>query len=134
MNLQREKYYRLLFLVSAIYDIVLGIIFTFFSSWAFALLGIKEKMPDFSGYLSLIGAFLLVIGIAYFLIYRGNLEKNRDLITVGVLYKLAYCTIAFAYLAMGSIPHHIFVSLFGIADLIFFVLMLECRLHLKKTV
>jgi hypothetical protein len=134
MNPKREKYYRLLFLVSAIYDIVLGIVFIFFSSWAFALLGIKEKLPDFGGYLSLIGAFLLVIGIAYFLIYRGNLEKNHDLITIGVLYKLAYCTIAFVYLAMGPIPHHLFVTLFGIADLIFFILMLEFRLYLRKTV
>ena len=97
MTLKREPFYRKLFLVAAIYDIVLGIVFTFFYKAAFAVLGIAHKLPDFGGYVSLIGAFLLVIGIAYWLIYQGDLIQNRDLILVGALYKLAYSAIAFFY-------------------------------------
>ena len=134
MNASKEKYYRGLFLTAAIYDISLGVIFTFFSGPAFRLLGIGEKLPEFGGYLSLIGAFLFVIGVAYLLIYRGDLRKNVDLITVGALYKFAYCVIAFFYFAKGTVPHMIFVGLFGVIDFIFFVLILECLVCLNRSI
>jgi hypothetical protein len=121
-----------MFLIAAIYDILLGIIFTFFSKFSFQLLRIADKLPQFGGYMSLIGAFLFVIGIAYALIFWGDLYRNRDLITVGALYKFAYCAIAFYYFAIGDVPHVIFVSLFGVADFIFLILMVECRLFLRK--
>lgn len=132
MSTAREKYYRGLFLASAIYDMFLGIVFTLFYKSAFDLLNISDKLPQFGGYISLIGAFLFVIGIAYYLISRGDLRQNRDLILVGVLYKLAYCVTAFYYFAVGNVPHIIFVSLFGVVDFIFFVLMTECAISLRK--
>jgi formate/nitrite transporter FocA (FNT family) len=132
MSPKREKFYRTLFLIATVYDISLGIIFTFFYRAPFKILGIANKMPASGAYLSLIGAFLFVIGIAYYLIYRGDLLKNRDLVTVGTLYKLAYCLVAFYYAVVGDIPHLIFVLLFGSCDFIFFILMLECRLYLHK--
>ncbi len=131
MNPGREKYYRAMFLVAAVYDIVLGIIFTLFPEPAFRFLGIAEKLPEFRGYLSLIGAFLFVIGCAYWLIFKGDLHRNRDLIAVGALYKLAYSAVAFYYLAIGNVPHLVFVAVFGVADLIFWVMMVECRLFLR---
>lgn len=132
MSPARNRFYKGLFLAGTIYDVTLGIVFTFFAGSAFSLFGISEKFPQFPGYLSLIGAFLLVIGIAYLLIYLGDLYQNRDLITVGALYKLAYCSIAFYYFAIGNIPHILFLTLFGVADLIFFILMVECRWFIAK--
>jgi hypothetical protein len=132
MSESRIKYYRVLFLIAAVYDIFLGIIFTFFYKSAFALLKISEKLPEFGGYLSLIGAFLFVIGVAYYLIYRGDLIKNRDLIIVGALYKLAYCAVTFCYFAIGNIPHILFLSLFGVVDFIMFILMVECLIFISK--
>jgi len=132
MNPKREKFYRALFLIATVYDVVLGIIFTFFYRTAFEILGITNELPQRGAYLSLIGAFLFVIGVAYYLIYRGDLLRNRDLVTIGALYKLAYCLIAFGYAAIGDVPHMIFVFLFGGCDLIFFILMVECRLYLQK--
>lgn len=122
----------MLFLIASIYDILLGVVFAFFYEPAFGLLGISEALPKFGGYLSLIGAFLFVIGIAYFLIYRGDLARNCDLILVGALYKLAYCTTAFAYAAIGEVPHMLFVVVFGVADFIMLVLMAECYVCVRK--
>ena len=127
------KYYKTLFLIATIYDISLGIIFTVFYYQAYGLLNITHVLPAHGAYVSLIGAFLFVIGVAYYLIYRGDLVENRDLITVGTLYKLAYCLVAVYYTIAGDVPHMIFVYLFGGCDFIFFVLMLECRLFLRKT-
>lgn len=132
MNKSRIKYYKTLFLIASVYDILLGIVFTLFYRSAFAFLMISDTLPKFGGYLSLIGAFLFVIGIAYYLIYRGDLIKNRDLIFVGLLYKLAYSATAFFYFAIGQVPHMLFVSLFGVIDLIMFLLMTECYIFLSK--
>ncbi|MGD0350867.1 MAG: hypothetical protein ABSB84_11245 [Verrucomicrobiota bacterium] len=132
MSPAKEKYYRSLFIIAAVYDVLLGITFTFFPVRAFDALGIREKLPAFGGYLTLLGVFVLVIGIAYFLIARGDLQRNLDLILVGTLYKLAYSVTAFYYWLTGNIPHVIFVALFGVADAVFFVLMAECYWSLKK--
>lgn len=132
MTEQRKKYYKGLFLVAAIYDIVLGIVFTFFYGFAFKLLGITDKLPNYGAYLSLIGSFLFVIGIAYYLIYKGDLKRNRSLIIVGALYKFAFASVAIWYFAIGEIPHVIFASLFGVVDLIMLFLMIECLLFIGK--
>jgi hypothetical protein len=132
MKPAKEKYYRILFTIAAFYDLVLGVAFTFFSVRVFAALGISDKLPAFGGYLTLLGAFVLVIGIAYALISRGDLRRNADLILVGTLYKLAYAATAFYYWAAGSLPHVAFAALFGVADVIFFILMAECWLCLKR--
>jgi uncharacterized membrane protein HdeD (DUF308 family) len=132
MNPTREKYYRSLFTIAAVYDVLLGITFTFFPARAFAALGIGEKLPAFGGYLALLGAFVLVLGIAYFLIARGDLKRNADLILVGALYKLAYSATAFYYWSQGNLPHIAFAALFGVGDAVFFVLMAECCWCLKR--
>ena len=134
MNPAREKYYRVLFTVSAIYAFLLGITFMFFAERAFAALGIGDKLPAIRGYLTLLGAFVLVIGIGYFLIARGDLRQNADLILVGTLYKLAYSATAFYYWAQGSLPHVAFGAVFGVADAVFFILMAECYWSLDKKI
>ncbi|MGH7990406.1 MAG: hypothetical protein ACREDS_09495, partial [Limisphaerales bacterium] len=68
------------------------------------------------------------------LIARGNLRQNADLILAGTLYKLAYASTAFYYWSKGELPHIAFGALFGVADAIFFVLMAECWIFLKKKV
>jgi len=132
MNPTKEKCYRSLFVIAGIYDILLGLMFTFFPARAFAALGISEKLPAFGGYLTLLGGFVLVIGVAYFLIALGDLRRNVDLILVGTLYKLAYAATAFFYWAQGSLPHVAFGALFGVADAVFFVLMAECFWTVKN--
>ena len=133
MSESKLKYYKGLFLLAAVYDLVLGIVFTFFPKLAFEFIGIPEKLPEFGGYLSLIGVFLFVIGVAYYLIYRGDLQKNRDLIFVGILYKLSYFLVTFYYFVIQDIPHFIFFGLFGIVDFIMFMLMVECYISVKNT-
>src|ERR1039458_2156017 len=84
--------------------------------------------------ISLCLARLLVIGVAYFLIARGDLPRNADLILIGTLYKLAYAGTAFYYWSQGSLPHVAFAALFGVADAVFFILMAECYCSLEKKI
>ena len=127
MTPARERWYRILFWAAAVYDVGLGITFLVFYRPVFSWLGIEDRLPEYTSYISLIAAFLLVIGIAYVLLAVGDLYRNKDLITVGVLYKAAYFAVAFWYLIAGVYPHIVFFVVFGIADLLFFFAMLECR-------
>jgi hypothetical protein len=133
MTDSKLKYYKGLFLVVAVYDLILGLIFMFFSKSVFNFLEITDKLPEFSGYLTLIGGYVFVLGLAYYLIYRGDLHKNVDLILIGLLYKLVYCAITFYYFIVGDIPHILFLALFGVLDLVMFILMTECYLTVKKS-
>jgi hypothetical protein len=132
MKPAKEKYYRVLFTIAAFYDLVLGLAFTFFPALTFAALNISDKLPVFGGYLTLLGVFVLVVGIAYALIARGDLLRNADLILVGTLYKLAYSATAFYYWWAGGLPHVAFAALFGVADAVFFILMAECYFALNR--
>lgn len=126
MSIPNERRCRMLFLVAAIYDIVLGIVFTFFYREAFTMLGVEDAIPEYEGLLVLIGAFLFVIGVAYWLIYRGELHRNVDLIAIGTLYKAVYFLVALVFFLLDSLPHVAFFWVFGVADLIFFVPMYRC--------
>jgi hypothetical protein len=125
MTNSRRRYYRWLYGTAALYDIVLGVVFLFFPRWAFESVGILEQYPT-EGYIQLIGAFVLVLGVGYFLIWRGDLWRNRDLVLVGALYKLAYSGVAFWIALTAEAPHWVFVWGFGVADAIFLALMVEC--------
>ena len=131
MRPSRLRYYRAMYLTGAVYDIALGIVFLFFGRWAFDALDIPEKYPE-GGFLQLIGAFVLVLGIGYLLISRGDLARNRDLIAVGALYKLAYTGVGTLIAVFDEVPHMIFLVVFGIADAVFLVLMAECWFYLRS--
>lgn len=132
MSPSRERWYRILFWIAAVYDIVLGITFLFFYTPVFRFLEIEDTLPAHTSFLSLIAVFLFVIGVAYALIAVGDLERNRDLITVGILYKLAYFSVALWYLISGDYPHIVFFAVFGVADAFFAVTMIECRLYIER--
>ena len=133
MQAERRKYYRGLFLVAALYDLSIGIAFLFFYRSVFSLLGVPEAVPAYPGFVLLLGAFVFVIGVAYLLIYAGDLKRNLDLIAVGALYKLAYSAVALYALAAGDYPHIAFIVVFGAADIVFFVLMAECWLTVRSS-
>ena len=130
MSSQRERFYRGVFLAACVYDVALGIIFTFFHEWAFDALDAEVAAED--GLLPLVGSFLFVIGVAYYLIYRGDLWRNRDLIVIGAVYKAAYAAVAFGTAILADVPHWAFVGVFGVADVVFLVLMVECLVHLHQ--
>ena len=132
MSPDRERWYRILFWTAAVYDLTLGIVFLFFYRPVFEGLGIEDTLPEHTSFLSLIASFLFVIGIAYVFIARGDLVRNRDLIAVGALYKLAYFSVALWYLIGGVYPHIVFFVVFGIADLVFLAAMAECWWFIRR--
>lgn len=116
--MKSRRFYKGMFMVAALYDFVLGVGFFFFYKGIYALLNIQ--LPDQPAYLHTAAAFVFAQGLLYYFVYL-NLEKNVDIVKVGIAYKLVYTGVAFYYWALGQLPHPMF-ALFGFLDLIFVVL------------
>ncbi|MFA5031944.1 MAG: hypothetical protein WC614_02890 [bacterium] len=128
MNIKKENYYKGLFLTAAFYDFILGILFLFFYKPFFNALSIS--LPPNPSYLSLSAAFVFVIGIAYFIIYK-DIRGNRGLVIVGTAFKIAYVAVGIFYLAIHLVPH-MFFMLLALCDAIFGILFMEFLNYTKK--
>ena len=118
------KFYKGVFVVATIYDLVLGFVFFFFYQNIFNLFGIP--LPDNPSYAHLSAAFVFVQGLSYWFVYL-NLKRNIDIVKVGLVYKIVYTAVAFFHWGRGTLPHPMF-ALFGFTDLIFIALF---ALYLK---
>lgn len=114
MKGEKEKFFKGLFLVAAIYDFVLGIIFFFFYASIFNFFNIT--IPDYPAYLQMSAAFVIAMGVGYYFVYK-NLYRNIDLVKLGVVYKLAYSSVSI-YFYFTNIANIVFLW-FAIFDLIF---------------
>ncbi len=103
------------FLVSAIYDLFLGLIFFFFYEEVFNYFSIP--IPEFPQYLQMSAAFVAVLGVGYYFIYK-NIEKNSDLWKLGILYKIAYSLLVLYYYFIAETANIIFLDL-ALIDILF---------------
>jgi hypothetical protein len=108
---------KLLFIIAALYDGILGIIFLAASGRVFEAYGVTP--PNHPGYVQFPAVLLLVFAIMFAVIARDPIH-NRRLIPYGILLKLAYCGVVFLHWFDGGIPG--MWKPFAIFDLIFLVL------------
>jgi hypothetical protein len=92
---------RVLFLIAALYDGVLGVAFLFGSGGIFDWLGVTP--PNHPGYAQFPAAILLIFTLM-FLAVAMNPVKNRGLIPYGMLLKVAYCSVVFFHWFTSGIP------------------------------
>lgn len=116
----RARYHQL-FVLAAVYDVVLGAAFFLLSRPIFNYLIIP--LPENLAYVQLCGAFVLAQGVGYWYIAQ-NMVRNVDLAKVGILCKVAYTGIAAYYLIIGQLPHIIF-AVFAACDLVFAIVFLR---------
>jgi hypothetical protein len=107
--------YRLLFLVAAVYDAVLGLAFFFAYEPLFEWLDMP--LPPPVSYIQLSAVFVFVQGLSYALVWLDPLG-NLGLVRVGIAYKAGYAALAAYYLVTDQIPA-MFFAWFGLFDLLF---------------
>ena len=108
---------RLLFVVAALYDGLLGIAFLFASGALFRFCGVTP--PNHPGYAQFPAALLIVFALM-FLAVAVNPVKNRNLIPYGMLLKVSYCgVISFHWLTTGVSAMW---KPFCICDIVFLIL------------
>lgn len=110
---------RGLFLVAAIYDGVLGLIFLFKPGFAFELFEVIP--PNHFGYVQF-SAILLLIFAAMFLRVARDPMANRFIMLYGVALKAGYSGLVFYYMLTTGVPA-MWVP-WAWADLVFLILFL----------
>ena len=128
--MRNQKFYKGVFLVAALYDLLLGLVFFVFYQRIYSLYGLT--LNDSPAYLQLSAAFVFVQGLLYYFVYA-NLQRNIDIVKVGVAYKIVYAVVAFYYWAAGGLPHQMF-AIFGFCDVIFIVLFILYLMDYKKVI
>lgn len=103
-----------LFLIAALYDFVLGLLFLVAWKRMYGYFGVT--LPNHDGYVQLGAALVAIFGVGFWFVAQ-NPERNRDIIKMGILLKVAYATVVLGHYFFGSIPG-IWVS-FAWFDLVF---------------
>jgi hypothetical protein len=111
------RFYRNFFLVAALYDGILGLLFFVLYGPIYRFFSIP--LPENLTYLQMISAFVFVQGVGYWYVSR-NPMRNVDLVKVGSVYKAGYVLVSLAALANGQLPHTIF-AWFAACDVLFLI-------------
>jgi hypothetical protein len=92
---------RSLFVVAAVYDGLLGLLFLLAPNWAFTQFDITP--PNHVGYVQFPAALLIIFGVMFFNIARSP-QQCSQLIFYGILLKVAYCSVTFGHWFSSDIP------------------------------
>ena len=123
------KWIKPFFIVAALYDGILGILFLTIPMQIFKMANITP--PNHIGYVQFPGALLIIFSIMFFNIAKDP-KANRDLIIYGILLKISYCSVVFFNWILDNIPS-IWV-LFGFFDLVFLIIFIVAYKTIKETV
>lgn len=123
------KWIKPFFIIAALYDGILGILFLIIPMQIFNIA--KITPPNHIGYVQFPAALLIVFSIMFFNIAKDP-KANRNLILYGMLLKLSYCSVVFFHWIGGNIPF-IWV-LFGFFDLAFLIMFIAVYRMVRETV
>ena len=118
-----------LFVIAALYDGLIGLVFLFFWRELFDRMGITP--PNHGGYVQFSALLLVIFGWMFLRIAR-NPDANRELIDFGIALKVAYSGIVFFYeLSTGVPAMWVWFAWFDVIFLILFVLARRSRVYLS---
>lgn len=112
--MENLKMVKGIFLVAAIFDITLGIIFALFFKRVYNSFG--YPLPNHDAYVQLPALYVLIFGIAFYLVYRDPVQ-NRAIMPVGILMKLAFSAVCLGHMFFGAVAS--FYIPLAVIDLIF---------------
>ena len=122
----KVKTIKLLFIISALYDFILGVIF---------LVGFKKiynyfniALPNHDGYVQFGAALVAIFGVGFWFVARDP-QRNRDIVKMGILLKVSYSGVVFYHAALGNLPG-VWLP-FAWLDIIFLVLFIRALKALK---
>lgn len=127
MNNTKEKFWRGLFLVASLYDLILGVLFFFFYAQIFNYFNIT--IPDYPMYLQMSVAFVIAMGVGYYFVFL-NLYRNIDLVKLGIVYKLVYSGLT-GYFYFMNLANVVFFY-FAVIDFLFLITFIVFLVDVKK--
>jgi hypothetical protein len=121
--MNKEKYYKILFIIAALYNIVNAVAFIIVSIIAtdlFPIFGVD--IPPSMIWLQLSLILIALFGLGYILVSR-DISKNHGLVFIGGLAKLSFFILTLIYFFQGDV--NILILLLGTVDLIMVILFIE---------
>ena len=118
---------RLLFLVAALYDFLIGLVFLTKGPSLFEWSGIPE--PNHWGYVQFAALMLMIFGLMFVAVVVDPIGQ-RNLIRYGLLLKLSYCGLAIFYWTTSGLPN--LFKPFVFIDAVMYGLFLASYLKLGK--
>ena len=97
----KKAWIRPLFVIAALYDFILGVLFLFWFKPIYTYFGVT--LPNHDGYVQFAAALVAIFGVGFWFVAQAP-ERNRDIIKMGILLKLAYSGTALGHFFFGSIP------------------------------
>ncbi len=97
----RADWIRPLFVIAALYDFLLGAAFLIAWPAIYAHFGVTP--PNHPGYILFAAAAIAIFGVGFGFV-AADPVRNRDIIKLGILLKLAYVVTVLTYWAQGQIP------------------------------
>lgn len=128
--MNKEKYYKILFIVAALYNIIISVAFISVSVVAtelFPLFGVEISPSMIFLQLSLI--LIALLGVGYIMVSR-DISKNHGLVLIGGLAKLSFFLMSLIYYFIGDL--NILIVLLGSVDLIMVILFIEFLISQNK--
>ena len=93
----QRKFYRIVFLVGALWNLLGGLYIAAAANQIFARAGLAHPSPPL--YFHSWIALFMVFGIGYYLAFR-DMQRHRDVVLLGIIGKLAFSSICFYNLAV----------------------------------
>lgn len=114
-----ERFYKYMFLVAALWNVLWGVFGVVFTRWTFALANLA--FPELFAYYYTCMALVIAYGIGLFMVFR-DMYGNRSLIIVGIIGKVSYAIIfLYFFIALpGKLPLSFLIPVIG--DLVFVAL------------
>ena len=129
--MDKEKYYKYMFLFSACYNILNSLIFIIISigkdASIFAAFGVI--MPNSMIWLQISLLLILILGLGYIIVAM-DLSQNHGLVIIGGISKVMFCIVTIIYFALEEIG--LMVVLLGGLDILFVCLFIEFLLKYNK--
>lgn len=129
--MNREKYYKSLFLVAAIWNWGMGVVFTVLTVFflPFALPTFGAEMPPSLVWMHGFFFLIFVIGFAFFFA-SFDVKNNLAVVKFAIIDKFLIFPVMLLYFLLGDISFSAVVP--ALIDVVFAVLFLECLLSIKN--
>ena len=126
--MKRQPAIKLLFVIAALYDGILGLLFLLAGTAPFQWVNVTP--PNHLGYVQFPAALLIIFALMFAAIARRP-SRNRHLIPYGMLLKVSYCAVVFGHWFSTGVPW--IWKPFAILDLVFLVFFVWAYMALRES-
>lgn len=122
--MKRERYYRMLFLIAAIWAWLVSVPYIFIYKYTFPLVGMKA--PESPVWFILSCLCVATFGLGYFIVSRDT-GKNQGIVVIGMIGKVLVFLLFLSYTISGELSPLLMIN--ASADLLFALLFAEFLVH-----